>query len=541
MGNILSLQDKLGLELGVKDVSQVSQEKLLSLVANCLNKELQNEDQRINPFTASDLLHLATLITVNIGFNSIDDIVPEECDIFHLLKIPLYPGSIVDPQFGEIFNLFVHMCQDSDTFKAIGSKSYDELAIELATLKSLKDLPQTIAKPDDSSPSTADANELVSGEKCIRETSTLRNEGEAVTSEKLNKGCTGDDVRQGELIPDVLTSPLTVQGLFSLHEGLEERKLCVLFRNNHFDTMFKVESGLYLLVTDQGYSYESHVVWEKLTEVNGNTVFVDSDFKEMHDRHSWDQQNAMADTDDYNLNTDNVVTTSLDSYMQLPIQPRQQLPIQQQQQQPQQVSPTTSHSGLVAGPQFLYKQETASKSRQARDGKQESSSKSRQARVDKKETGGKQETAIDEKAENTVKECTNWKDKKKDKEQEALLISEDTAFVITGENIGPKPNPGNHNPLEKPAGPNDSYKTVILTVDSDFKEMHDRHSWDQQNAMADTDDYNLNTDNVVTTSLDSYMQLPIQPRQQLPIQRQQQQPQQVSPTTSHSGLVAGPQ
>ncbi|GJT24288.1 hypothetical protein Tco_0894225 [Tanacetum coccineum] len=91
--------------------------------------------------------------------------------------------------------------------------------------------------------------------------------------------------------------------------------------------------------------------------------------------------------------------------------------------------------------EFLYKQETASKSRQARDGKQESSSKSRQARVDKKETGGKQETAIDEKAQNTVKECTNWKDKKKDKEQEALLISEDTAFVITGENIGPKPNP----------------------------------------------------------------------------------------------------
>ncbi|GKA63865.1 hypothetical protein Tco_0763471 [Tanacetum coccineum] len=41
-----------------------------------------------------------------------------------------------------------------------------------------------------------------------------------------------------------------------------------------------------------------------------------------------------------------------------------------------------------------------------------------------------------------MKECTNWKDKKKDKEQEALLISEDTAFVITGENVGPKPKPG---------------------------------------------------------------------------------------------------
>ncbi|GJR79410.1 putative reverse transcriptase domain-containing protein [Tanacetum coccineum] len=63
---------------------------------------------------------------------------------------------------------------------------------------------------------------------------------------------------------------------------------------------------------------------------------------------------------------------------------------------------------------------------QARDGKQETASKSRQARVDKKETGGKQETAID-----TVKECTNWKDKKKEKEQEALLISEDTAVGCT--------------------------------------------------------------------------------------------------------------
>ncbi|GKF87984.1 hypothetical protein Tco_0258861, partial [Tanacetum coccineum] len=101
--------------------------------------------------------------------------------------------------------------------------------------------------------------------------------------------------------------------------------------------------------------------------------------------------------------------------------------------------------------------------RQARDGKQESSSKSRQARVDKKETGGKQETAIDEKAENTVKECTNWKDKKKDKEQEALLISEDTAFVITGENIGSnrvKPNPmDNHTRCQT-----SSYKKRLQTV-----------------------------------------------------------------------------
>ncbi|GJX44747.1 ribonuclease H-like domain-containing protein [Tanacetum coccineum] len=108
------------------------------------------------------------------------------------------------------------------------------------------------------------------------------------------------------------------------------------------------------------------------------------------------------------------------------------------------VEPDTSSSLLDPSKQEKLHSFYTSKSRQARDGKQESSSKRRQARVDKKETGGKQETAIDEKAENTVKECMNWKDKKKDKEQEALLISEDTAFVITGENIGPKPNPVKH-------------------------------------------------------------------------------------------------
>ncbi|GJX50991.1 six-bladed beta-propeller, TolB-like protein [Tanacetum coccineum] len=54
------------------------------------------------------------------------------------------------------------------------------------------------------------------------------------------------------------------------------------------------------------------------------------------------------------------------------------------------------------------------------------------SKYNKKETGGKQETAIDEKAENTAKECTKWKDKKKDKEQEALLISEDEEPTLLG-------------------------------------------------------------------------------------------------------------
>ncbi|XP_022018191.1 ubiquitin carboxyl-terminal hydrolase MINDY-2 [Helianthus annuus] len=88
--------------------------------------------------------------------------------------------------------------------------------------------------------------------------------------------------RQGELVRDFLennVSQLTVYGLFCLHEGLEERELCAFFRNNHFNTMLKYGGALYLLVTDLGYKDEPGVIWEKLSEVNGDTVFVNQYFK----------------------------------------------------------------------------------------------------------------------------------------------------------------------------------------------------------------------------------------------------------------------
>ncbi|CAA6657087.1 unnamed protein product [Spirodela intermedia] len=99
-----------------------------------------------------------------------------------------------------------------------------------------------------------------------------------------------------ELLKDN-ASQLTVYGLFCLQEGLKERELCVFFRNNHFSTMFKYNEELYLLATDQGYISQQNLVWEKLNEVNGDTMFMRSDFKqfmpEVQVNHSWDEQNGM--------------------------------------------------------------------------------------------------------------------------------------------------------------------------------------------------------------------------------------------------------
>uniref|UniRef100_A0A2N9H9I8 MINDY deubiquitinase domain-containing protein n=1 Tax=Fagus sylvatica TaxID=28930 RepID=A0A2N9H9I8_FAGSY len=128
--NILLLRNNLNLS---PDTTEVSQEKLLSLVAERLidsNSNANNKDasyivnQEQNISDAIDLLpRLATGIDVNIQFRRIDDFeFTPECAIFDLLDIPLYHGWIVDPQ-------------DYETADAIGSKSYNAVTGELVALE----------------------------------------------------------------------------------------------------------------------------------------------------------------------------------------------------------------------------------------------------------------------------------------------------------------------------------------------------------------------------------------------------------------------
>ncbi|KVH91721.1 Protein of unknown function DUF544 [Cynara cardunculus var. scolymus] len=263
----------------------------------------------------------------------------------------------------------------------IDEKTSNELysAVPDAVLESSKGMTQTINESN-SVTSTADGNEPIYREECILETSTKTNEGrepiyvgEVVMSEQVDKDDTSADdtrpkdgttARQGELITNFLknsASQLTIHGLFSLQDGLRERELCVFFRNNHFNTMFKFEGELYILATDQGYINQPDLVWEKLNEVNGDSVFMTNNFKkftvENHDTRSWNEQNVMANTVDYLARIDNTAQgdTSFNSDLQLAIALQQQ-EFEQQQQQPQRVlpqSPTTAPSGLVVGPQHV--------------------------------------------------------------------------------------------------------------------------------------------------------------------------------------------
>merc|ERR1719469_1383116 len=89
-------------------------------------------------------------------------------------------------------------------------------------------------------------------------------------------------VHEGLLAQDWLNrsaAQLTYLGLEQLHHNLEERTLVVFFRNNHFSTLTKHGGELSLLATDIGYLHETDVVWERLNQVDGDSILCDAQFR----------------------------------------------------------------------------------------------------------------------------------------------------------------------------------------------------------------------------------------------------------------------
>ncbi|KAI4315348.1 hypothetical protein L6164_028167 [Bauhinia variegata] len=227
------------------------------------------------------------------------------------------------------------------------------------------------------SPTNVDGSEpIYEGEECVLDTrsATFEDrepvyEGEMVLAERADKSSlAASDVRandelspqQGELIRSFFrnnASQLTFYGLFCLQDGLKERELCVFFRNNHFSTMFKFEGELYLLATDQGYINQPDLVWEKLNEVNGDTLFMTGNFKEFkvesHGNSNWDVHNAVTSTADYLASIDKAAQGGLEmnSDLQLAIALQQQEFEQQPQRHNSQQASISPSSRLVTGPQ----------------------------------------------------------------------------------------------------------------------------------------------------------------------------------------------
>ncbi|KAM0070080.1 putative MINDY deubiquitinase [Helianthus debilis subsp. tardiflorus] len=266
----------------------------------------------------------------------IDDIeFKRECPVFGILDIPVYHGWIIDPQDIETSNAigsksYDTLMEDLTDLQIRNMRTLSRNTRDPENYESDEVVKETDTSGGEYSGSRirrdgdwvtfggTTSNEASSSTvNIVRGSATEMTEiisGSSTSTSNENEDEVGITARQGELIKNFLdnnASQLTVHGyvttycsfsalmryifllkqgsdifdycivcsLYCLIDGIKDRELCVLFRNDHFSTMFKFEGALYTLVTDLGYIYENGVIWEKLSEVNGNTVFVDKNFR----------------------------------------------------------------------------------------------------------------------------------------------------------------------------------------------------------------------------------------------------------------------
>lgn len=230
---LLAIMNTLFLQWKVKLPPQkevITSEELMAHLGDCLlsikpqekSEGLQLNFQQNVDDAMTVLPKLATGLDVNVRFTGVSDFeYTPECSVFDLLGIPLYHGWLVDPQSPEAVS-------------AVGKLSYNQLVEKIITCKHSSD-PNLVT-------------EGLIAEQFLENTA----------------------------------AQLTYHGLCELTAAAREGELSVFFRNNHFSTMTKHESHLYLLVTDQGFLQEEQVVWESLHNVDGDSCFCDSDFRLSH-------------------------------------------------------------------------------------------------------------------------------------------------------------------------------------------------------------------------------------------------------------------
>ncbi|KAJ3046479.1 Ubiquitin carboxyl-terminal hydrolase MINDY-2, partial [Rhizophlyctis rosea] len=242
--NVLLLRGDISLPY---DMENVTYERLVMALGDVLVRKT-GERTSTNPQTPTspspdfahnlsstlDLIpHLQTGLDVNVCFSSPTafELTPTLL-IFDLFDIRLVHGWVVDPQDKETYRVVV---EQAGSYNRVV-----ERVVEMDVLGSK------------TSPSEAD-----------------KKKGERVMEEGL--------ICQEFL--SSTASQLTYHGISLLSDLLRPNELAVLFRNNHFSTVFRHEDGRLLsLVTDLGYVEAEGVVWETVRGIDGDEEFLGSGF-----------------------------------------------------------------------------------------------------------------------------------------------------------------------------------------------------------------------------------------------------------------------
>lgn len=228
---------------------------------------------------------------INVRFNSPTSFeFTRELGVFDIFPaVRLWHGWLVDPQ-------------DVRLASALGTLSYNQVSDELvrtatpppalppeeldvpeSDLDALVHTPSAppieafdlFAHEDSNDSSPAESSSIDNIPLSIPNTAPLPEESDHTTAIR--------EIRP--FVMDFLESnptQLTVYGLTELHSALTEDERGILFRNSHFYVIQKRASELYTLVTDVGYLNELNTVWEKLSDINGDSTFYNGSFQRIN-------------------------------------------------------------------------------------------------------------------------------------------------------------------------------------------------------------------------------------------------------------------
>jgi hypothetical protein len=183
---------------------------------------------------------------------------------FDMMRVKLVHGWLVEP--------------GSDEAQVIGKDTYNQLVERIIkgqeANEQLEKLTTELARLQNNQEKPVD---ILCNEDNVRDPKLLMTDLQRQheqLSRLVNDGSTIDNFLQSS------ANQLTRRGLQQLLQDLHDDEMTVFFRNNHFGTLTKFDGHLYLLVTDLGYADAPDIVWERLDELRGNTVLVNSQFVE---------------------------------------------------------------------------------------------------------------------------------------------------------------------------------------------------------------------------------------------------------------------
>lgn len=216
--------------------------------------------------------------------------LPDVSDLYSFL-VTLHTGMNVNPRFfpppptnspADPRNSMSHV-HPAERDKAVPGTFEETREMKLYSTFSIPLIHGWLPAPDSpeyaalkrSAQSYEDAQNLMFHEEVLEE--KLHLEGLS-----LEEQATLEDISTIKAFFNTAATQLTPYGLETITTSLAPGAVAILFRNDHFSTLYRHPETLQLLqlVTDMGYAGHEEVVWESLIDVNGEKAeFFSGDFR----------------------------------------------------------------------------------------------------------------------------------------------------------------------------------------------------------------------------------------------------------------------